>query len=262
MRVSGVNANLAALAGVLLLAGCATEPPPPPGIGGVPANIIAAVSDPGRPAADAARDAALRPSQLLAFAGVKAGDKVVDLIPAGGYFTRILSKAVGPKGKVYAYVPDELTKLANPPRDPAVAVITRDPAYANSMLYLRNISDFVLPEKVDLIFNGQHYHDMKSAVLGPVDMRRFSAAAFAALKPGGSYVVIDFAAAPGSAAGTAAGLGRVDPAMVKAEASAAGFVFVGETTILAAPTDTHAARAQEGAAGKTDQFAYRFIRPR
>lgn len=262
MRISGLGVAGAAVVGAFILAGCATGPSPPPGIGIVPANIIASVSDPGRPAADTARDVAQRPSQLLAFAGVRAGDKVVDLIPAGGYFTRLFSMSVGAKGKVYAYVPDELTKLANPPRDPAVALITRDPAYANSVLYLRNLSDFVLPEKVDLIFIGHHYHDMKSAILGPVDLRRFSAAAFAALKPGGAYVVVDFAAEPGATAEAAAGLGRVDPALVKAEASAAGFVFMGETNLLSDPTDSHTARAQEGVAGKSDQFAYRFLRPR
>ena len=100
------------------------------------------------------------------------------------------------------------------------------------------------------------------SALGPVDMRKFSAAAFAALKPGGAYVVVDFASVPGIGGRDAASLGRVDPAMVKAEASSAGFVFAGETTILADPTDTHAARIQEGAAGKSDQFVYRFIRPR
>jgi len=260
MRSLALRAGAAAMSAVFILSGCATAPPPPPGIGGVPAHIIAAVSDPGRPAADTARDAAMRPSALLAFAGVRPGARVVDLIPAGGYFTRILSKAVGPRGKVYAYVPDELTKLAD--REPAVAAITRDPGYANTMLYVRNVSDFQVPEKLDLIFNGQHYHDMKSPILGPVDMRRFGQQAFAALKPGGTYVVVDFAAAPASGARDAATLGRVDPAMVKAEAQAAGFVFSGETTLLADPTDPHTARSQEGVAGRSDQFVYRFSKPR
>jgi predicted methyltransferase len=260
MRFLSLAGCAAVAASVFVLSGCATEPPPPPGIGGVAANIIAAISDPARPAADVAKDAALKPSNLLGFAGVKPGDKVVDLIPAGGYFTRILSKAVGPRGKVYAYVPDELTQQAG--RAPAVAAVTRDPNYANTMLYVRRVSDFVLPEKVDLIFVGQHYHDMKSPILGPVDMRRFSQAAFAALKPGGYYVVVDFAAAPGSGARDAATLGRVDPALVKAEAGEAGFQFSGETPVLADRADPHNARGQDGVPGKGDQFVYRFVKPR
>jgi predicted methyltransferase len=260
MRLKWMRATTLGVATAALLSACATTPPPPPALGGTPANILASVSDPGRPAGDVARDAAMRPGQLLAFAGVRPGQRVVDLIPAGGYFTRLLSKAVGPRGKVYAYVPDELTSQAA--REPAVAQVTRDPSYANTTLTVRNVSDFVLPERVDLIFNGQHYHDMKSPILGPVDMRRFNAAAFAALKPGGTYVVVDFVAASGSGARDAASLGRVDPAMVVAEVTAAGFTYSGELTILRDTNDNHTARAQEGVQGRGDQFVFRFRKPR
>ena len=260
MRRNWMRATALGLTAAVLLSGCATTPPQPPAVGGVPANILASVSDPARPDADVARDAALKPGQVLAFAGVRPGQRVVDLIPAGGYFTRLLSKAVGPNGKVYAYVPDELTRQAA--RDPAVAVVTRDSRYANTMLTVRNLSDFVLPERVDLILNGQHYHDMKSPILGPVDMRRFNTAAFNALKPGGTYLVIDYVGATGSGARDAATLGRVEPAMVVAEATAVGFVYSGELTVLRDSTDPHTARGQEGAPGRGDQFVFRFRKPR
>jgi hypothetical protein len=83
------------------------------------------------------------PGQILAFAGVKSGAKIADLIPGGGYFTRIFSKAVGPKGHVYAYVPDELTKLAK--REPAVNAIARDPAYKNVTVVLNTLPNFSRP---------------------------------------------------------------------------------------------------------------------
>src|SRR4051812_47335261 len=67
--------------------------------------ILAAVADSGRPAADTARDANRKPAQMVAFAGVKPGQKVADLLPGGGYFTRIFAKIVGPGGKVYAVMP-------------------------------------------------------------------------------------------------------------------------------------------------------------
>lgn len=260
MQKFGLRAGAVVIGAALILSGCATAPPPPPGLGGVPAHVLAAVSDPGRPQADVARDAALHPSDLMTFAGVRPGMRVVDLIPQGGYFTRILSKAVGPRGRVYAYVPDELTRQAA--REPAVAPITRDPSYANTMLYVRNISDFAVPERLDLIFNGQNYHHMKSSYLGPVDMVAFHRAAFAALKPGGAYLVIDFAGAPGSGAGGAETLARVEPALIRSEVMSAGFILAGESTLLADPTDPRTARAEEGVRGRTDQVVYRFIRPR
>ena len=139
---------LLSLVAALALTACATTPmgpmapPPPPADApaAVPANITAALSDPGRPAADMVRDELRLPGQVLAFAGVKPGAKVADLIPGGGYFTRILSKAVGPRGHVYAYVPDELTKLAK--REPAVKAIASDPNYKNVSVILNTLPNF------------------------------------------------------------------------------------------------------------------------
>jgi hypothetical protein len=96
------------------------------------------------------------------------GAKIADLIPGGGYFTRIFSKAVGPKGHVYAYVPDELTKLAK--REPAVNAIARDPAYKNVTVVLNTLPNFSTPEKLDLVFTAQNYHDMHDKFMGPADL--------------------------------------------------------------------------------------------
>src|SRR5690348_6159713 len=73
-----------------------------------PANIAAAVADSNRPEADRTRDANRKPGDTLAFAGVKAADRVADIIPGTGYFTRLFAKAVGPKGYVYAYFPSDI----------------------------------------------------------------------------------------------------------------------------------------------------------
>ena len=77
----------------------------------VPPTIQTALADSARPAADKERDATRHPGELLAFAGVKPGDKVADFIMGGGYFTRILAKAVGDKGHVYAYQPAEFIQF-------------------------------------------------------------------------------------------------------------------------------------------------------
>jgi len=93
------------------------------------AAMLAAVADKARPEADTKRDADRKPAEIVAFAGVKPGDKVAEMMPGGGYFTRIFSKVVGPRGHVYAYVPDELTKLAK--RPPSVNAIAAGPSHGS-----------------------------------------------------------------------------------------------------------------------------------
>lgn len=259
---------LLSLIAVLGLAACASQPmmgpPPPPPSGPVaialPANIAAALSDPSRPAADMVRDKDRHPGEVLAFAGVKSGAKVADLIPGGGYFTRILSKAVGPKGKVYAYVPDELTKLAK--REPAVNAIARDPAYSNVKVILNTLPNFGAPEKLDLVFTAQNYHDMHNKFMGPADLGAVNRQVFRALKPGGVYLVLDHVANAGSGLRDTETLHRIDPAVVKAEVTAAGFVFEGESRVLRNAADPRAANVYDaGIRGKTDQFVYKFRKP-
>src|SRR5580658_3142465 len=101
MGKSSLVAGAIALTGVVLALAAHAA-------GAVPANIAAAIADPGRPAEDTARDADRKPAEVLTFVGVKPGQTVVDLLPGGGYFTRLFSVAVGPTGKVYAYIPTEV----------------------------------------------------------------------------------------------------------------------------------------------------------
>ena len=259
---------LLSLVAVLGLAACATEPmmgpPPPPPSGPVavslPANIAAALSDPSRPAADMIRDNDRRPGEVLAFAGVRPGAKVADLIPGTGYFTRIFSKAVGPKGHVYAYVPDELTKLAK--REPTVNAIARDPVYSNVTVLLNTLPNFFAPEKLDLVFTAQNYHDMHDKFMGPADLSVVNRQIFKALKPGGVYLVLDHAAEAGSGLRDTETLHRIDPAVVKSEVTAAGFIFEGESRVLRNPNDSRRANVRDPSIqGKTDQFVYKFRKP-
>ncbi|HJV40519.1 class I SAM-dependent methyltransferase [Caulobacter sp.] len=258
---------LLSLVAALGLAACATEPmmgPPPPPSGhaaaAIPANIAAALSDPSRPAADMVRDNDRHPGEVLAFAGVKPGAKVADLIPGGGYFTRIFAKAVGPKGRVYAYVPDELTKLAN--REPTVNAVARDPAYSNVKVVLNTLPNFAAPEKLDLVFTAQNYHDMHDKFMGPADLSVVNRQIFKALKPGGVYLVIDHSAEPGSGLRNTEDLHRIDSAVVKSEVTAAGFIFEGESKVLRRSADPRTANVYDPSIrGKTDQFVYKFRKP-
>ncbi|MBO9707558.1 MAG: class I SAM-dependent methyltransferase [Caulobacter sp.] len=260
---------LLSLAAVLALAACTTPmgpvaPPPPPSSdapAAIPANIAAAVADPNRPAADMVRDELRLPAQTLAFAGVRPGAKVADLIPGGGYYTRILSKAVGPRGHVYAYVPDELTKLAK--RDPAVKAIAADPNYKNLTVILNTLPNFAAPEKLDLVFTAQNYHDMHDKFMGPADLSVVNRQIYKALKPGGVYLVLDHSAPAGSGLRYTEDLHRIDSETVKAEVTAAGFIFEGESRVLRDPSDKRNVSVFDPSIrGKTDQFIYKFRKPR
>lgn len=220
--------------------------------------IAAAVADPARPAEDMARDADRKPAEMLAFAEVRPGEVVGDFLPGGGYFTRIFAKAVGPKGKVYAIISEAQAKAEKPP---AVSAIAADPGYGNVEVVAAQFQSLSLPQKADMIWTSQNYHDLHLKRLA-LDVAAVNKAVFDALKPGGLYVVLDHAAAAGSPVETADSLHRIDPAVVKAELEAAGFKFVGESTALRNPADDHTKAVFDPAVrGHTDQFIYKFKKP-
>jgi len=225
-----------------------------------PAFVAAAVADPHRPKADTDRDADRMPAIMLAFSGVKPGDRVAELIPAQGYSTRLLSAAVGPKGHVYSL---NLATLTARIRD-QIKSVTDNPAYANVTVSDQDFSNLKLPEPVDLVWTAQNYHDFKIPGMFFVDTEAMDRTIFAALKPGGLYVIIDHAAAPGSGTRDTAALHRIDPAVVKAEVMAAGFRLLRETSALANPNDPHTARVpgQGGIGDKSDKFFLVFQKPR
>lgn len=226
-----------------------------------PAQPAAAQSDSGRPEADTKRDADRKPADMVKFAGIKPGDKVVDFIPGSGYFTRVFSRAVGPKGTVYALVPQELLNRRATFAD-AVKAIAADPAYQNVKVVTQPAVSFVAPEPVDVIWTSQNYHDMHIESFGFSDIGAVNKALFNALKPGGVYIVLDHAAAAGSGTTKTKELHRIDPAVVKAEVVAAGFVFDGESAVLHNPNDPLTAGVFDPSIrGKTDQFIYKFRKP-
>ncbi|MGH6888036.1 MAG: class I SAM-dependent methyltransferase [Rhizomicrobium sp.] len=227
----------------------------------IPPNIAAAVADPARPQADRARDAERKPAECLAFAGVKPGDRVADLIPGGGYFTRMFSVAVGPKGYVYAYLPSNIDKHMKKPSP--VYAIAADPHYANVSVIHAPVEKFVTPEKLDLVWTSQNYHDLHDSFFGPANIPAVNKAIYDSLKPGGIYLVLDHAAAPGSGLRDTETLHRIDEAAVKKEVEAAGFKLVAESNVLRNPADTHTLRVFNPAIrGHTDQFILKFRKPR
>ena len=195
---------------------------------------------------------------MLEFAHLEPGEVVVELLPGGGYFTRLFAKAVGPQGTVYALIPEAQAKGDKPP---AVNAIAADPAYANVKVVAGDFARISLPQKADLVWTSQNYHDLHLAGLN-LDVGAVNRAIYDALKPGGLYVIVDHAAAPGTGLDVPDKLHRIDPAIVRREVEAAGFRFEGESQVLRNPADDHTKPVFDPAIrGRTDQFVYRFRKP-
>jgi predicted methyltransferase len=221
-----------------------------------------AAQTPAPPAAPSAAsapapDPAWKLPEVIAFIGIKPGDHIADIV--AGRATASFAQAVGPQGKVYAVEtaevvkahPDALTMLrALAARSPNV-IVSADPVATP------------LPKGLDAVFIRQNYHDLYDPFMGPADVPAFNRAVFAALKPGGVYVVLDHAAVAGSGIAATNTLHRIDPARVKADILAAGFKLDTESAILANPADDHAKNVFDpGIRGKTDQFLLRFRKPK
>lgn len=228
----------------------------------IPKDILAAVGDTSRPGMDTARDADRKPAETLTFAGVKAGDKVADYAAGAGYFTRLFAGVVGPQGHVYAVVPSALFVYSNIVKGiaevqsfavnhPNVTVIVASP-----------LEGVRFPEKLDLFWIAQNYHDLKDSFMGPVDMAVFNRAVYAALKPGGFYVILDHSAAASASSDVTDTLHRIDQSVVRREVEAAGFKLDRESTLLANPTDPRTASVfDKSIRGHTDQFILKFRKP-
>lgn len=225
----------------------------------VPAPIAAALADPGRPAADKERDAARHPGELLAFAGIKPGDKVADFIMGGGYFTRILAKAVGDKGHVYAYQPAEFIKFKASYADEQKAAVA---GYANVTPLSDSLATVKFAEPLDAIVTVQNWHDLHLKMSPPGFAAAMAKRLYDNLKPGGVLLVVDHVAATDPGFTAPDKLHRIDPAAARAEIESAGFKFDGSLPLLANPADPHTAIVFDPSIrGKTDQFVYRFRKP-
>jgi predicted methyltransferase len=229
----------------------------------VDAAITTAISDGSRPRSDTERDASRKPAETLAFAEIKAGDNIADYAAGSGYFTRLFASVVGPSGHVYASVPAPLYQYPNIVKGTA-DLLSFVHTHANvSVAFGAPLPVAQYPEKLDVFFISQNYHDLHDSFMGPVDLAAFNRKVFASLKPGGVYIVLDHVAAPGSAADVTDALHRIEPDVARREIEAAGFKFESSSAVLANPKDPHTAGVFDASIrGKTDQFIFKFRRPR
>lgn len=247
----------------LALAACgqsATEAPEPPvEVSADAVHIVAAIADSRRPAEDVAVDANRHPAETLAFAGIEPGDRVADVIPGGGYWTRLFAVAVGEEGRVYPTIrPDGVAQ------DFETVILPIAEQYPNAPMARAPYDALVYPEPLDVVFTSQNYHDMPLTQYELGDRAEMNRTAFAALKPGGLYVIIDHSAVAGAPVDTdgANTLHRIDQAVVRQEVEAAGFVFDGEGDFLRNPEDSRTVSVfDESIRGRTDQFVMRFRKP-
>jgi predicted methyltransferase len=230
---------------------------------GIPKAITAAVDDSARPEADKKADVDRKPAESVAFAGVKPGEKVVDLLPGRGYFTRIFSAVVGPKGHVYAVPPPRRPNAPEGSPDPSAAsdAIAADPHYKNVSVIVARVNELKLPEPVDVVWTSRNYHDLHN--IPNADVPAIDKMIFDALKPGGTFIVLDHSAEKDSGFRDTSTLHRVDPEAVKKEVEGAGFKFAGQSEILRNPEDPHTAKVFDATVqGKTDQFILKFTKPK
>jgi predicted methyltransferase len=247
----------ACLMAVLLCAGLGAQ------AADIPAQISKAVADSTRSPADMQRDVNRKPSEVLAFAGVKQGDKVGELMPGRGYFTQIFCRVVGDKGHVYTVSFKPAIKMDRPPPPDVALPAPAAPVASACMNVTANqqaASDLSLPSGLDLVWTSENYHDFHTPMMGITDMKKFNKAIFDALKPGGVYMVEDHRAADGSGARDTESLHRIDSELVKQEVTSAGFVFEASSEALKNADDPHTGKVFD-LRGKSDKFLLKFRKP-
>lgn len=258
----------------------------------VPGYIADALHWVERPPVEFTRDKFYKPGEILAMTGIKPGMVAVDLMPDSGYYMRILSDIVGPRGHVYAVIPqsngqglfgkspgplvegmmgpqsrvERVTGFSAQPNimknTDVMAEWVDGKQYPNDLRY----GNFALPKQVDVLVTAYDYHVFKSADFSHTDMHRFLGAIYRGMNDNGVVVVVDNTAAKGMPLEQAVQLNRMDPAVVKREMTAAGFVLERDSDLLAQAGDDRTSQAKDlildRAAKPADAFVLVFRKPR
>ncbi|MGD2167113.1 MAG: methyltransferase [Gammaproteobacteria bacterium] len=224
---------------------------------GTPANIARAIESSGRTLQERDRDSLRRPAEILTLVGIEEGDRVIEFASFGNYYTKLLAAAVGPAGHVYM--------IDMPWTEPFGGNGSRSFAaeHENASYTLAHYNRVELPADVDVAMMVLFYHDLKvqtgAQSVDPMDM---NARIFAALRPGGRFLVVDHKAEDFAAWSDVASLHRIDEATIIQEVTAAGFELVADSNILANPDDDHQLNMRDPAIrGKTDRAVLVFRKP-
>ena len=203
-------------------------------------------------------------SELLRFARVSAGSTVIDVYPGNGEWTRLFSDTVGREGRVYSFVPAEVAHFKSDPLG-SMQALAKEPGRENVEAVCADLTAMTeVTQPADVLWLHLFYHDLHTALMQArgATAADFNRAVYERLKPGGSYVIIDHAAAIGAGVSDAQSLHRVEPASVREEVEAAGFVLDEQSTLLANKDDPHSIKVFDPAIkGETDRFVFRFVKP-
>jgi predicted methyltransferase len=224
----------------------------------MPVVIEAALADASRPDEQRLLDVDRHPAEVLAFAGLEHGWRVADIAPGGGYYSRVLSTAVGEEGHVYAFNP---AWVAERFASGNAALGELADSRANMTRVVDTIENFdrAIDEPLDAAFLVLFYHDTGH---DGTDRAAMNQSIYDALRPGGVFIVIDHHAPDGSGLTFVNDTHRIDAQLVRDEVMAAGFVLEAESDMLANPEDDRTRSVfDEGLRRHTDRFAFRFRKP-
>lgn len=223
-----------------------------------PAHIRRAVESDVRTAEQSARDAGRLPAQLLTLADLNEGDHVAEISTFGQYYTPMLVEAVGPTGKVEMYDMPYLAAFGE--GNVGVAGQAFADARANAEYHIVHYSDISLPTGLDAVYNVLYYHDLQGV---EVDTAVMNSKIFAALNPGGKYVIVDHLAEDGSGWRDTTTIHRIGKQAIVNEISAAGFNLIVDSDILSNPDDDRTSMVfSPGMRGGTDRAVLIFQKPR
>lgn len=228
-----------------------------------PAAVDAALNDPRRRPADRAQDNRRQAAAVLDFFGIEPGMTVLDLYSGGGYYAELLSYVVGPAGRVVAHNNTPYLNFAKA----ELAERYRGGRLPNVERLVAENNELDLPsERFDAVLMVKAYHDVyfvdEEMGWSRIDRDAFLAEIHRSMKPGAILGIVDHVAAPGSPTETGGTLHRIDPALIKRDMRAAGFLFEAESDILRNPRDDYARNVfDESVRGRTDRVVMRFRKP-
>lgn len=243
--------------GIYLLAAAGLALASPLSVSAQTAQSVVAAKD--RSEADRAQDEGRHPAEVLAFAGIKRGDVVADFMAGGGYYTALLADLVGPTGTVYAVNPLSFYK--------AEIWEERLKADGNVRTLVADARAMQLaPGSVDSIFAHLVYHDLyfesERFNFPRLDVDSVLANWYAAVKPGGTVIIIDHVGAAGDTRDIVSKVHRIDPQTVIRDMTRAGFRLVDQSDVLRRSIDDISKSVfEEGIRGKTDRFMMKFQKP-